>query len=127
MNISFWSNDPSILLNNNYLFDIWPTPKMCFEQKLNAISRLIIYITLLVYLFTFSLRILIIGIVTLFTIFIYFKIRKQKITKEVLEEGFTVDGDKVVDLYEEIKTNTIVNPVTLEEVVRSEFKEGNNL
>jgi len=124
MNLSFWSNDPSILLNKDYLFDIWPTPNMCFEQKLNAISRLIIYITLLGYFFTFSLRILIIGIVTLFTIFIYFKIRKQKITNEILEEGFTVEGDKVYDLYENNKTNTIVNPVTLEEVVRTEFDEG---
>lgn len=125
MSIPFWANDPSILLNKDYLFQIWPTPTMCFEQKLNAISRLIIYITFIGYLFTFSLRILIIGLITLFIIFIYFKLRKQKITKEILEEGFTVEGDKVYDLYENKKTNTIVNPVTLEEVVRTEFKEGN--
>lgn len=124
MHISFWSNDPSILLNKDYLFDLWPTPSMNFEQKLNAISRLIIYITFLGYIFTFSLRILIIGLLTLLTIFIYFKIRKQKITKEVLEEGFTVEGDKVFDLYNSSRPNTIVNPVTLEEVVRTEFLEG---
>ena len=124
MNISFWSNDPSILLNKDYLFEIWPTPTMCFEQKLNAISRLIIYITFIGYIFTFSLRILVIGLVTLFTIFLYFKLRKQKITKQVLEEGFTVNGDKLTDLYENKKPNTIVNPVTLEEVIRTEFKEG---
>jgi hypothetical protein len=124
MNISFWSNDPSILLNKDYLFNIWPTPSMTFEQKLNAISRLIIYITFLGFIFTFSLRILIIGLLTLFTIFIYFKIRKQKITKEVLEEGFTVEGDKLIDFYNSSKPNTIINPVTLEEVVRTEFQEG---
>ena len=124
MHISFWSNDPSILLNKDYLFDLWPTPNMSFEQKLNAISRLIIYITFLGYIFTFSLRILVIGLLTLLTIFIYFKIRKQKITKEVLEEGFTIEGDRVVDLYNNSRPNTIVNPVTLEEVVRTEFQEG---
>jgi len=125
MSIPFWANDPSILFNKDYLFEIWPSPTMCFEQKLNAISRLIIYITFIGYFFTFSLRILIIGLITLFIIFIYYKLRKQKITKEILEEGFTVEGDKVYDLYENKKTNTIVNPVTLEEVVRTEFKEGN--
>jgi hypothetical protein len=124
MNISFWSNEPSILLNKDFLFDIWPTPSMTFEQKLNAISRLIIYITFLVYIFTFSLRILLIGLITLFTIFIYFKIRKQKITKDILKEGFSVEGDKLIDLYDNSKPNTIINPVTLEEVIRSEFQEG---
>ena len=41
-----------------------------------------------------------------------------------MEEGFTIEGDRVVDLYNNSRPNTIVNPVTLEEVVRTEFQEG---
>jgi hypothetical protein len=124
--MSFWSNDPTILFNKDYLFELWPTSNMCYEQKLNAITRLIILITILGYIFTMSIRVLLTGIITLIVIFVYFKMRKQKITRELVEEGFTVDGNNVFDLYDNHgKTNTIVNPVTLESVVRDEFKEGN--
>ena len=128
--ISFWTNDPTILFNKDYIFELWPTSSMCYEEKLNAISRLIILISLLGYIFTFSIRILIAGFVTLLVIFLFFQMRKQKITRQVLEEGFTVEGDKVYDLYNKPNPNynnsrIIMNPVTLETAVREEFKEGN--
>lgn len=71
--ISFWTNDPTILFNKDYIFELWPTSSMCYEEKLNAISRLIILISLLGYIFTFSIRILIAGFVTLLVIFLFFK------------------------------------------------------
>jgi hypothetical protein len=127
--ISFWTNDPSILFNKDYIFELWPTSTMCYEQKLNAITRLIILISLLGYIFTFSIRILIAGFVTLLVIFLFFQMRKQKITHQILEEGFTVEGDKVYDLYEKKKnynnSRVILNPVTMESAVSEEFKEGN--
>jgi len=124
--ISFWTNDPTILFNKDYITELWPTSSMCYEEKLNAISRLIILISLLGYIFTFSIRILVAGFVTLLVIFLFFQMRKQKITRQVLEEGFTVEGDKVYDLYENKNNSRIImNPVTLETAVREEFKEGN--
>ena len=131
MNISFWSNDPTILFNKDFLFELWPTSNMCYEQKLNAITRLIILITLLGYILTMSIRVLLAGFVTLVVIFIYYKMRKQKITKEMVEEGFSLlpdeDYNDISDNYNRrgIAGKTIINPVTLDEVVRDEFKEGN--
>lgn len=127
--ISFWTNEPTILFNKDYITELWPTSSMCYEQKLNAISRLIILISLLGYIFTFSVRILITGFVTLMVIFLFFQMRKQKITRQVLEEGFTVEGDKVFNLYDKPnpnynKSRIILNPATLETAVREEFKEG---
>jgi hypothetical protein len=76
-----------------------------------------------------SIRVLLAGFVTLVVIFIYYKMRKQKITKEMIEEGFSVNGEiDNTNFYKNkrmIKSQTIVNPVTLDEVVRDEFKEGN--
>jgi hypothetical protein len=125
--ISFWTNDPTILFNKDYIFELWPTSSMCYEQKLNAISRLIILISLLGYILTFSIRILIAGFVTLLIIFLFFQMKKQKITRQVLEEGFTVEGDKVYNLYEKKNNSSrvIMNPVTLETAVSEEFLEGN--
>jgi hypothetical protein len=96
---------------------------MCYEQKLNAISRLIILITILGYIVTMSLRVLVVGIITLIVILILYSIKKRKITKEMLNEGFIVEGNEVVGLSD--KSQQIVNPVTLQSVLKSEFKEGN--
>jgi hypothetical protein len=124
MTIQFWSNDPTVLLNKDYIFELWPTTDMCYEQKLNAITRLIILITILGYILTMSSRILIVGALTLVVIFILFKMRKQKITKEMVNEGFNVQGNEVTGLFNK-KPNSFVNPVTLDAVLRTEFKEGN--
>jgi len=97
---------------------------MCYEQKLNAITRLIILITILGYILTMSQRILIVGFLTIALIYILYTMRKQKITKENINEGFTVENDDVLGLLNKGEDRTI-NPVTLESVLKSEFKEGN--
>ena len=126
MTIPFWSNDPSVLLNKDYIFELWPTSSMTYEEKMNAITRLIILITILGYILTMSIRILVIGIITIVIIFALFKMKKQKVTKEMmLKEGFFVEGDKVYDLEYKNPNNRITNPETLESVLKSDFKEGN--
>ncbi len=123
MSIQIWINDPTILLNQDYIMELWPTQNMCYEEKLNAISRLVIVITTLAFVFTMSLRILIIGILTLTAIIILYKMKKPKLTKEIMKEGFTVQGNEVTGLFD--KSTTITNPITLDTVIKSEFKEGN--
>ena len=123
MTIQFWSNDPTILFNKDYIFELWPTASMCYEQKLNAISRLIILLTILGYILTMSKRVLAVGALTLLVIFILYNMRKQKITKEMLE-NFEVQGNEVTGMFDN-KPKSFVNPVTLDAVLRTEFKEGN--
>ena len=118
MTIKFWSNEPTILFNKNYIFELWPTQHMCYEQKLNAITRLIILITIGGYILTFSVRIIVVGILTLACIFALFKMRKSKITPDMLNEGFHNKNNVSV------KLSNYVNPVTLETLLKSEFKEG---
>ena len=125
MTTPFWSNDPTVLLNKDYIFELWPISSMCYEQKLNAITRLIILVTLLGYILTISIRILVVGIITIVVIFALFQMKKPKITKEMLQEGFVVDGDKVYDLGYTNPNNRIINPETLESVLKTDFKEGN--
>ena len=123
MTIQFWSNDPTVLFNKEYILELWPTTNMCYEQKLNSITRLVILITILGYISTMSERILLVGGLTLAVIFVLFTMRKQKITKEMLNEGFNVQGNEVTGMFDK-KTDSYVNPVTLDSVLKSEFKEG---
>ena len=124
MSIQFWTNNPTILFNKEYIFELWPTTNMCYEQKLNAITRLVILITILGYILTMSQRILAVGLITLAVIFALFTMRKQKVTKEMVSEGFHVKGNEETGMFDK-KPNSYVNPVTLDNVLKSEFKDGN--
>ena len=69
-----------------------------------------------------SQRVLVVGLLTLVVIFVLFKMRKQKITKNMLNEGFSLQGNEVTGMFD--KTMSTTNPVTLESVLKSDFKEG---
>ena len=90
--IPFWSENPNILLNNEFLFEFFPVENMSFEQKLNAISRTIVLLSLVTFFYTKSVRILLIGMVSLFFIFMLHK-SKAADAKEIQQkkngEGFT--------------------------------------
>lgn len=126
--IQFWINEPSILLDKNFIFELWPTSNMTYEQKLNAITRLIVIISILGIILTRSLRILVICVITLALIYGMYAMRKSKITNSMIkdEEGFEVQGNQVTGMFDK-KIKTITNPVTLESVISSDFKEGNKL
>ena len=48
----FWIYDPYVLLDKSKVFDLWPLESMTREEKLNAISKFVIYATILgVFLF----------------------------------------------------------------------------
>jgi hypothetical protein len=112
MAIKIWFDDPSILFNKDFIFELWPTMDMCYEQKINAITRLVILITILGYILTSSQRIIAVGVLTLVVIYVLFKMRKQKITKEMLNEGFTT-------------VEVTGEPVPLDAVLKTDFKQGN--
>jgi hypothetical protein len=123
MTIPFWANDPTVLFNKAQMTELWPSADMGYEQKLNAITRLIILITILGYILTMSPRIFVIGGLTLAAIVVLFKIRKQKVTREMLDEGFSIRGNEVTGMFDK-NPNSYVNPITLDTVLKSEFKEG---
>jgi hypothetical protein len=122
MTIQFWINQPTVLFNKEYIFELWPTTNMCYEQKLNSISRLIILLTILGYILTMSKKIIAVGILTLLVIFVLYSTRKKKVSPDMLE-GFNVQSNEVTGMFDN-KPKSFVNPVTLDSVLRTEFKEG---
>jgi hypothetical protein len=91
MTTPFWSNDPTILFNKENILQLWPNKQMTFETKLNAISRLVVFMTILGFLFTRNINLLIIGVITLAIILSIYKLRKQNIVASLLgkKEGFS--------------------------------------
>jgi hypothetical protein len=122
MTTTFWSNDPAILLNKDHIFELWPSSNMNYEQKLNAITRLVILLTVLGYIFTTSNNIIFIGFGMIVVIFILYRMQKQKITKELLnsKEGFSGINNSTLS-----NDETIITPDTLKGYLKSEFTKVN--
>ena len=117
MTIPFWFNDPTILFNKENILQVWPTQQMTFEAKLNAISRIVIVMSLLGFIFTRNWNLIIIGIITLAIILTLYKLRKQNIVYK--KEGFSVNPSMQPSALSPKSMTT--NPVTLESVLRSNF------
>ena len=120
MTTPFWSNDPKILFNKESILQVWPTQQMTFEAKLNAISRIIIGMSLLGFIFTRNWNLIIIGIVTLAIIFTLYKLRKQSIVSSLVKkEGFSVNPSMQPSGLS--PSPMLTDPVTLKSVLRSNF------
>ena len=52
MSIPFWYNDPSILLNKKHIYSVWPSSCMEYNERMNAITRLVIILTVIGYVLT---------------------------------------------------------------------------
>lgn len=88
----FWSENPNIFLNRDFIFEFFPTEEMTYNQKLNAISRTILVLTMMSFLFTRSFRILFIGIITLTAIYFlhrnHVSEKDKKASKTADREGY---------------------------------------
>jgi hypothetical protein len=118
MTTPFWSNDPTILLNKDVILEIWPTPSMSFESKMNAISRIVIVLSTLGFIFTMKPHFLIMGIITLAIILSIYKYRKQTIVTNI-KENFAQRKNK--NQNKNRGSELITNPVTLDSVLRNNF------
>jgi len=121
MTTPFWSNDTTILFNKEYILQLWPTQKMTFETKLNAVSRIVILLTILGFLYTRNWNMIVIGIITLAIIYSIYKFRKQKIVSSLVKgkEGFSVGPGTQPNAVSPAPMTS--NPVTLENILRSNF------
>ena len=119
-NDKFWIYDPYILLDKNTLLDIWPKESMTREEKLNAISKFVIFTTIIGFFLFRNLKLLFTGIITLVIIIIlyYFLNKKDSEFKETFSN---------TNLYQKYKHNytnpNINNP--LMNVLLPEIQDNN--
>lgn len=66
----FWTDQPSILYDRYRLVEFVPTSDMTLNEKLNACSRFVIYVGLLLYLIHFNIMMIYIPIIGLFIIWL---------------------------------------------------------
>jgi hypothetical protein len=93
---AFWSEDPNVLLRQGCIFEFFPTQSMTYEQKLNAITRLVIILTLVGFALTKNIRLLMVSVITIGSIYLLHMYQvqekeKKEYQKSSLAEGFSGD------------------------------------
>jgi len=93
--VPFWSNNPNVLFQPAYIFEFFPMEPMTYEQKLNAVTRTVIILTLLGFFITKNFRLLAISAITVIAIFMMYYYHDKERTKieskkmmEDIKEGF---------------------------------------
>jgi len=71
--MSFWVKDPTILFNQNYIKQIWPYSYLTYEEKLNAVTRFVILISILGYMLLNRIIIIILGLILIGCIVLLYK------------------------------------------------------
>jgi len=81
--VAFWGEDPNVILKSAYIMELFPTDDMTYNQKLNAITRLILLVTLATFLLKQSYRILMISAITVGAIYLLHSYNRQEHDKQV--------------------------------------------
>ena len=108
--MKFWADNPSILFDSQYITEIWVYSNMDTNQKLNAISRLVILLSLIGYVCFNRYIIFILGLILLGVIVIIQKSEKK--------EGFSN-----VEKYQRITSNNPLQNLLLPEYKYNKEKE----
>ncbi len=107
MNTSpFWVNDIKVLFNQNHITHLVPLETMSFEEKLNAMTRLVIIMTLLGYLITKKNKFIITGIITILAIIFLYKIKTEPNSNPNSKKTINIkEGFSNPELYKLLKKN----------------------
>ena len=89
----FWIQDPTILMKSNEKLTIWPSVNMNKNENLNAITRLIIILSVLGYIITRNNKIPLSGFISMLAIIILYNSDKVTLPLHISDskEGFNAD------------------------------------
>lgn len=107
INNTFWINNPYILIDSQEITKLWPLEYMNQNEKLNAVSRLIILLTIIGTIITKNINILISGVVCIFIIIVFNLLQNRKLDNKDLTK--ITEGFSNPDLYNTLKHN-FTNP-----------------
>ena len=144
MNTSFWLDNPNVLLNKNQITEIWPQDNFDLARKLNAITRLILILAILGFLFTKSSYIIVSAAVSIVVLIMIHKSKSHskegmenldiKINKEefeeLLNEEFTMPTKKnpfmnvLINEYKDNPERKPAAPIYNEEVLDDATKKS---
>jgi hypothetical protein len=101
MSADFWLYNPMVLFKKEYIADLYPNQSQSFVEKINAISRLIILLTILGFVVSRAIKIVISGAIALGVLALFFISNERTKRNEKLKKEAFTSSDPVV--YQETK------------------------
>ena len=124
MTTQIWINEPQLLFKKDTITQLWPTSNMSFETKINAITRLTIFLSILGFIFTMKFSFLVIGGFTLFILIVLYYFRKNKMNNSTILEDFTNNNNKNEPLPSNFDSVQI-DSSNLDTFLKKDFYESN--
>ena len=125
----FWLYNPLVLFDKDHIKELWPSKELSLSEKLNATTRTIILLTVLGFVLTKSIKLLVTSIITLVIIVILYKVQfekeeKERLKKKAHKEGFEGSRNtKFLEVFKDTFTNpTVKNP--LMNVMMTDYKDN---
>lgn len=82
VDVAFWSTNPNVLFQREYSMELFPIDSMTYEQKLNAVTRTVLVLTIVGLIVAQNSRIIVVSGITLFAIFILHYYHQKEKVKE---------------------------------------------
>ena len=94
--MTFWTQNPSILFNSNYITQIWPYSYMNKDDKFNAVTRFVILLSLFGFMCINRILILILGIIIIGIIVLLYNNNKEGYLSSYFKE-YNKDEIKITE------------------------------
>jgi hypothetical protein len=126
--VPFWSESPEILFDKDSILEVFPAEKMSYNQKLNAITRMILFLTIVIFIITRSIQTILISVMTLFAIFILQYYHSKDETEKERKKRAALENFEVSKPVEDyFKHNNLAIPENLFDKPTSENPYSNVL
>lgn len=91
--VPFWTQDPNVLTNGKYVMEFFPTEDMCMSRKLNAMTRLLVVLTLVGYFMTRRVHLLFLGALSISFVFMMYEYQVTYYKAHMSDrENFATEG-----------------------------------
>lgn len=104
----FWFLNPYIIFKSNKIFEFFPTNNMSYSEKLNSLSRLSIYLSIILFTYSGNYLYLFISIVTLVITYLLY------LQNDRINEFFELDTDNKLKIRSPTNDNPFMN-ITLDD------------
>jgi hypothetical protein len=97
--VPFWSENPNILFSTEYITELFPVGDMTYNQKINAVTRSIIILSIIILAINPNIRTLLIICLTIAGIFgvHHYKMQENEREKRLSKEGYENITDAVLE------------------------------
>jgi hypothetical protein len=79
--IPFWTENPNVLFQSQYITEFFPVDEMTYSQKLNAVTRIIILLGVLLTAYTRNMNVVIITAITIGAVALVYHNHKRENTR----------------------------------------------